>query len=898
TDTTGANLPASTSETNFPLLVRFHSSSFPFGQAATDGHDIRFSTAAGAGLSYEIDQWDRVTGQAAVWVKIPNITGNARQEVKMYWGKADAASESSGQAVFNSTNGYCSVMHLNGNGVDSTGSTSPVNGGATPTTGIIGSAAMNLKIGDINATSITNFPSGTNPTSTGEVWIRARSISSGWTMPLAWGNKNAYGWSTWNMQIGFWGSPTVLPAPLTCRGPATVSGSTALAAQQWYHVVYSNSNGTGKLYINGALDATASGGSLSITNPQAMTLTAASGDADVDEARISSVARSADWVKMEYANQKPQQTLVGNLVQTGSTFSATPSALTMNEGTPTTLSGQAGGAQKVYWCLVQNGVETVLATDQFTYTVSPGRVTGNQSLVIRFKGVYPTGNQTVDIPITVIDTIPDPVFSLNASTSQWDGRQTMTVTPVISNLAALQAAEVASLNYNWSVAGVAVARTITAGTPSVSGVLTLTRSQGNGPMTVTLVLDNGGALISNNVTITVQEPASDAWLQRTPGANEKAVNNQFIARDPNTNLGTIYYNDDGTGGGGTTPVYLKVFATPDAGSEAQYGSTLRLTPVAGKYAFTVPIAAGKVIYRLEFGTTTAGTDTPTATVTNLVCGDAYILEGQSNALAIDSLPADGTSSTWIRTYGRTTAAWGNAVRNGSDFLIGYWGYDLADYLQSSRNMPICIINGAVGGTRIDQHQANSADHTLAGGLYSIYATLLNRVINAKLTYGIRGIFWHQGENNSGAADPTGDWDYKSYQQYFVDMSAAWRQDYPNIQKFLIFQMQPKPCGMGPKGDQLREVQRNLPRLYSHMSILSTLGIDSSFGYLGCHYTAPGYQNIANLVAPVIDRDFYGVVPPAAVTAPNLQRAYYTNSTQNQISLEFDQPIQWNSFSSP
>ena len=623
-----------------------------------------------------------------------------------------------------------------------------------------------------------------------------------------------------------------------------------------------------------------------------MSLGAASGDADVDEARISSVARSADWVRMEYENQKPLQTLLGNVVQAGSMFSASPPSVTMNEGTTTTLSGQAGGAQKVYWSLVRSGVETVLATDQFTYTLSAGRVTGNQSFVIRFKGIYPTGNQTVDIPVTVADTIPDPVFTLNASTSLWDGRQTMTVTPVISNLVALQAAGVANLNYNWSVAGVAATKTITAGTPTVPGVMTLTRSQGSGPMTVTLVLDNGGALVSNSNTITVQEPASDAWAQRMPGATEKAVNNQFYARDPNTNLGTIYYN--GTGAG-TTPVYLKIFATPNGGTEAQYGPTLRQTPVAGVYGFSLPIAAGKVTYRVEFGSTTAGTDTLSATVTNLVCGDAYILEGQSNALAIDSLPADSTNSNWIRTYGQTSATWGNAVRNGSDFLIGYWGYDLADYLQSTRSMPICIINGAVGGTRIDQHQANPADHTVAGTGYSIYATLLNRVIGAKLTHGIRGVFWHQGESNSGADSPTGDWDYKSYQQYFVDMSAAWKQDYPNLQRYIIYQVMPAPCSMGPKGDQLRDVQRTLPSLYSKMRILNTLGIS---GHIGCHFSAAGYQGIADRTAPLVNQDFYGIDPGMSVTAPILQRAYYTTTARTEIALEFDQDMAWSNFSKP
>ena len=78
-------------------------------QAQPDGRDIRFATAAGATLSYQIEQWDAANGSAAVWVKIPTITGNARQEIKMYWGKTGVTSESSGTAVFNAANGYASV---------------------------------------------------------------------------------------------------------------------------------------------------------------------------------------------------------------------------------------------------------------------------------------------------------------------------------------------------------------------------------------------------------------------------------------------------------------------------------------------------------------------------------------------------------------------------------------------------------------------------------------------------------------------------------------------------------------------------------------------------------------------------------------------------------------------
>lgn len=37
--------------------------------------------------------------------------------------------------------------------------------------------------------------------------------------------------------------------------------------------------------------------------------------------------------------------------------------------------------------------------------------------------------------------------------------------------------------------------------------------------------------------------------------------------------------------------------------------------------------------------------------------------------------------------------------------------------------------------------------------------------------------------------------------------------------------------------------------------ISTIGIDSSLGHDGCHHSVAGYQIIANLVAPLVERDF-------------------------------------------
>ncbi|MFK7909861.1 MAG: sialate O-acetylesterase [Akkermansiaceae bacterium] len=482
---------------------------------------------------------------------------------------------------------------------------------------------------------------------------------------------------------------------------------------------------------------------------------------------------------------------------------------------------------------------------------------------------------------------PLPEFNLTSPAS-WDGRQTITVQPNITNLALLQANNGTNFNYQWSVSGLAVTKQVT------PGVLELTHSQGSGPLVVTLTLDNGGFGVTESITINVQEPASDPWVERTPAANEKPVTGQFFARNPDTGFGTIHYN--GTQAGTPDTVYLKLYKTPSGAAET-LDATYRQPLVNGAYAFSFPVTAGLITYRVVYGTTTGVVDTDVATVTDLVCGDAYIIEGQSNAVATDnSAPRDNTTSPWIRTYGRSGGAWSYARSKAPqefwEMNIGFWGMQLAQNIVTDHQMPVCIINGAVGGTRIDQHQANPAGHTIAGTDYTIYANLLNRVIDAKLTNGIRGVFWHQGESDGSNFGPISDFDYTAYEENFLNMSVAWKEDYPNIQGYIIFQVNPRPCSIGPKGDQVREVQRTLPRLYSNMNILTAVGV---MPYGGCHYTLDGYNTIGDMMASLVNQDFYGIQSGASVTSPNLVQAYFTSPTQDAIVLEFDQNIaSWDS----
>jgi hypothetical protein len=878
----GANLPTSASEDGFPLLVRLRRDFFDFSQATPNGADIRFSTSTGAPLPYQIEEWDAVNGTASLWVRLPTIRGNARQEIKLHWGKADAASESSGPAVFNESNGYLSVWHMNEPVKDEVGTLESKDVRTTTAVGMIGTSRhLGGGQGVFGGDKIANYPSGASSHSS-EAWFRADKPNA---TILAWGNEQAQG-----KVVMHYRSPPHIS--MDCYfSDANVQGSSTLRPGQWIHVIHIYQKGDSRVYLNGVLDgaSTSRAAPLAIKTPARMWIGGWYNNydfvGDIDEVRISKVARSAVWVKLEYENQKPLQTLVGTVMQSGNKFSVSPAQVTVLEGKSATLSAHAGGAEKVYWILKRGGSESAAAVDRFAFTFNAGRVVGDQSASLQFKAFYEDGVKTKDVPITIREDIPEPVFTLNAP-SKWDIRETIEVVPRISNLAAMQAKSAGELKYTWSLSGLAAIKEV------VAGKLILKRAQNSGKLIVTLSLSNGGDETAQTTAITVQEPKKDAWVQRTPDKDEKPEDNQFYARD-DRNEGTLYYN--GTLTETADSVFLRVYA-----EDKLVGDETRKLPADRSYAVSAKLKPGLIKYRVEFGSKTAAGEKVLHTATNLVCGDAYLIDGQSNALATDTgEKSPPETSDWIRSYGSARGGerserlnlWCNPVwktQKGEKAELGYWGMELAKRLVESQKIPIFIINGAVGGTRIDQHQRNPANPE---DLSTIYGRLLWRVRQAKMTHGVRGILWHQGENDQGADGPTGAFGWETYQQYFVEMSGAWKEDYPNLQHYYIFQIWPKACAMGVNGsdNMLREVQRTLPALYSNMSIMSTLGIQPPGG---CHYPLNGWAEFARLIQPLIERDNYGKVFSTSITPPNLIRAAYSSDKKDAIALEFDQPVVW------
>ena len=909
TDSAGADLPASAVEKNFPLLVRLNKEYFDFRQAKPQGEDIRFSSKSKP-LDYQIERWDVKRGEADIWVRIPSIKGKDQQEIQMHWGNEKVTGESNGEQVFRTTEGFAAVWHLGDTLDDSTSNNlDGVNRPDKPTvntTGIIGDAqefGVNQILvirppGAKPDRRVTCMPSG-----------NADRTMSAWVNPTSFEGRN---WA--QATIGGWGEPERGQKPNMGLSYFTMTGrgqprfhlygfdprcDSLLPCNEWRHVALAVSGDMVRFYIDGILERTINNNGEEVSKLGTLRTPASTpvdlGDhgngrgpfnGALDEVRFESVARSANWLKLCFENQKPLQSLVGPLVQDGDEFSVSKSNLEMKEGTSISLSAKAGGARKVYWVLQDGEQEEILAVDRFNHTFDAGRVAEDKKVALRFKAVFASGVKTRTIPVAIRESVPDPAYTLKVP-KRWNGRDEMEIVPSISNLKEMKSKGAGELNYSWKVSGIA-----TISEPG-EGRLVLKRAQNSGSLTIELALDNGGAVVSRSVRIAVVEPKRDAWVKRIPSADEKPVDRQFYARG---DKGRGILNYRGTLKEPADSVFLRLYA-----DEKLIDTYSQKVGADKKYALAASLQAGLIAYRTEFGIKRGGKETILEKASDLVCGDVFVIQGQSNAEAwTDQRVIHPYRSPWLRSFGTPStnkdrardAVWGNALSfnggpNHHHYQIGYWGVELGKMLIETHKIPICIINGAQGGTRIDQHQRNEADPT---DVSTIYGRLLWRLQQAQLTHGVRAVLWHQGENDQGESGATGTFGWVNYEDYFIRMSAAWKQDYPNIKHYYIHQIWPGACGSrSVEGDRLRERQRQLPQQFSNMSVLSTLGIRPGGG---CHFLAEGYAAMAGQLFPLVNQYNYGVEPKTSITPPNILSASFVGGRKDEIKLVFDQDVKW------
>lgn len=303
---------------------------------------------------------------------------------------------------------------------------------------------------------------------------------------------------------------------------------------------------------------------------------------------------------------------------------------------------------------------------------------------------------------------------------------------------------------------------------------------------------------------------------------------------------------------------------------------------------------------------------------DVVCGDAYIITGQSNAIGVvvglhsagleqDSLyqeyPIHGSNKIYSKTLGHTPKYNGiNGNLTNCDPNSNYWlpanasgnytglvGISILkiQYLiQEAYQMPTCFINGAQGGTNISEHQLNINNNTQPYNLETLFGCLNYRIQQANLQGKIKGVIWYQGESqNTYNRAAT----YQDSLNFLID---TWEEYWGDFSKVYVVQIH-TGCNYHGFGQIVREQQRTIQRPTNSSSKivhLTSCGIGdrapAQFDpFYNCHFSKAALDKFADRLFQLIGRDFY--YNNNCISSPDIVNAYYA---YEELVLEFDQNL--------
>ncbi|TFF93765.1 DUF2341 domain-containing protein, partial [Candidatus Thorarchaeota archaeon] len=303
--------------TDFPVLIDITDTDLK-NDVQADGDDIAF-VINGQQVPHEIEMFDQDSGPTeahlVAWVLVPSLSSTVDTTIDMYYGDSAAPPLEKPADVW--TNGYAGVWHLNND----------------PSTDFIRDSS-----GDIHHGTALNMESG-DYLLTGQV--DGALNFDGADERVRIGNIDSDSWNAITVSLwiyttdsvgddrgiakeeGTGGGPHIFmvgydAGSLKCRittdtAYTYIEPGSGVALSTWYYAVMtwdaSLSTNEMKIYLNGSLNGETPNGGSTISDSSIDVMIADNFEAtrswtgSLDEGRISTVARSANWIATEYNNQ-------------------------------------------------------------------------------------------------------------------------------------------------------------------------------------------------------------------------------------------------------------------------------------------------------------------------------------------------------------------------------------------------------------------------------------------------------------------------------------------------------------------------------------------------------------------------------------------------------------------
>ncbi len=302
-------------QTDFPVLISITDARFKtVGNSGhvenANGYDIRpFSdNACSSALTYELERYNATTGEVIMWVKIGSLSSSV--DTVIYLGYGDAALNTNGSSTSTWSNSFDRVWHLKDGTTlslsdsSATGDTLANGGGSADATAVTGQIDGGAGLANASSQHMDGSNHQTNAI-TYSLWAKATSFPNSYNYTISKNTAVAFnligvksnGKMRWMVNA-------------TSQFDLDGTGSTTLSTGTLYYLTltYDSTNGL-KGYVNASLDNSAA------ANGVVAAMTSGIGigylqvfnlsfwDGPIDEVRLASVARSADWITTEYNNQ-------------------------------------------------------------------------------------------------------------------------------------------------------------------------------------------------------------------------------------------------------------------------------------------------------------------------------------------------------------------------------------------------------------------------------------------------------------------------------------------------------------------------------------------------------------------------------------------------------------------